>query len=337
MAETDGPVCRALTWLHSAQTTTGELPAWASPLDGAEPVWMPDSLKFITALATTSLATIDEPRAVDLVDRSVAFLRTEREPFALWRYWSSTNEQFAFTPVDADDTACCSMAVATRGDDTTPNVKLLLANRDAEGRFRTWLIPHRGGRGLRWRRAMRAERRPAIQARRAELWSTTEAEPDDVDVVVNANVCRYLGAEAPAQAADWVASTLRSGTEIGADKWHRNASTFYASVADGARRGVGVFSDLEGLVTDRITARCRGGDLAAPLDIAHSLLALQSFGSTSPVRNELASALAAAQLPDGSWSRSIFYFGGPKELFGWASEALTAAHAAAALHGEGRC
>ena len=34
------------------------------------------------------------------------------------------------------------------------------------------------------------------RARRLELWNTTEADPDDVDVVVNANACRYLGAKA---------------------------------------------------------------------------------------------------------------------------------------------
>lgn len=337
MGETDGPVQRALSWLHGAVASTGELPSWASPLDQGDPIWLPDSLKFVTALATTSLAAIDRPIAVELTDRSVAFLRTERERFGLWRYWSQSNEQYGFTPPDADDTACCSLAVATRGDDTSENVALLLANRDPEGRFRTWFVPHADVRGFRWRRAMKPERSPEVQARRAELWSTTEADPDDVDVVVNANVCRYLGAQAPADAAGWVAATLAEGTEIGADKWHRNATTFYLSVADGARRGVGSFAELEGRVVDRIRTRWDEGSVVAPLDLAQCLLALQAFGAAAETRTHLADALEAAQLPDGSWERSIFYFGGPLELFGWASEALAGAYAARGLDAEGRC
>lgn len=337
MAETDGTVQRALTWLGGAVAPTGELPSWASPLDQGEPVWLPDSLKFVTALAATSLAAIERPEAAALVDRSVAFLRSERERFALWRYWSLSNEQYGFTPPDADDTACCSLAVGTRGDDTTENVALLLANRDPDGRFRTWFVPHDDVGGFRWRRAMRSERSAEVRARREELWATTEADADDIDVVVNANVCRYLGAAAPADASGWVAATLRAGTEIGADKWHRNATTFYASVADGARRGVAPFAALEGVVVDRIQQRWESGSLTAPLDQAQSLLALQAYGAAVSARKELGGALEASQLADGSWERTIFYYGGPLELFGWASEALTTAYAARALDAEGRC
>ena len=336
MADTNAPVRRALEWLAQAQAPTGELPAWASPLDQGEPIWLPDSLKFITALAATSLTAVDDPTASGVVDRAVAFLRLEREPSALWRYWSQANPQYGFTPADADDTACCSMAVAARGDVTDGNVPLLLANRDVEGRFRTWFTPHPGTRGLRWRRAMRGERSSEVRARRAELWETTEADPGDVDVVVNANVCRYLGPKAPAEAAEWVADTLRSGIEVGADKWHRNASTFHASVADAARRGVTAFEPLAGLVADRIDQRWTAGELEAPLDLAQSLLALQAFEAAPPLRAAIADTLVARQLDDGSWTRSIFYFGGPKELFGWASEALATAYAAVGLHAEGR-
>lgn len=336
MGVTQDAVRRALAWLATAQAPTGELPSWASPLEGA-PDWTEDSLKFVTALATIALATVDDPAAEAIVERAVGFLRSEREPFALWRYWSTANEQFAFTPADADDTACCSLAVAALGDDTHENVPLLLKNRDRAGRFRTWFVPHPGTHGLRWRRAMRAERTAATRDLREALWETTEAEMGDVDVVVNANVCRYLGPSAPADAAEWVATTLRDGPEVGADKWHRNPTTFYASVADGAERGVAAFAAIEGVVVDRITERWRSGSLITPLDQAQSLLALQAFSATTPTRAALARALAESQADDGSWARSIFYYGGPREVFGWASEALATAYAASALGAEGRC
>ena len=106
-------VDRALDWLRADQAATGELSSYASPLgEGVEVDWTADSLKFITALIALAVAEVDDPRATAIVDGVVHFLRSEREHHALWRYWTSANELFDYTPPDADDTACASMAVA---------------------------------------------------------------------------------------------------------------------------------------------------------------------------------------------------------------------------------
>ena len=323
-------VDRALAWLAGVQAPTGELPAWASPLDVAVPSWTLDPLNFITALAAVALDAIDHPRAAAIVDAAVAFVVCERQQNGLWRYWASTNDQTGFTPADADDTACCSLAASLRGHDPTRNIALLLANRDRAGRFRTWFVP-RGRGGLRLRAALWDERSRSVRRERAALWETTEAEPGDVDAVVNANVCRYLGPAAPAAAARWVVDEIRAGNEIGADKWHRNATTLYLSVADGARRGVPEFTDAEGAIVDRIAGAWALGRIEAPLDRAQAALALQAYGAAPAVLGELLDALESTQTREGCWERSVFYYGGPKELFGWGSEALTTAYAAAAL------
>lgn len=325
------PVARALLWLKEAQIETGEVPAWATPLEDAEPLWSEDSLNFITALAATSLANIERQDAVRLVDSAIEFLEQEQQPNGLWRYWATANEQTSFTPADADDTACCSMALGTRDRNTVANIPLLLSNRSSEGRFYTWFVPRNGLRGLRLRQALREERQKDVRELRASLWETTEAEPDDIDVVVNANVCRYLGSEAPYSASGWVASELRGGREVGSDKWHRIATTFYLSIADGAHRGVKAFEDLDGLIVDNISKAWSDGKLSTDLDKAQSLLALQRLDAQGDTSSEIASALEQAQSPAGSWERTIYYFGGPKEVFGWASEALTTSYAAEAL------
>ena len=327
-------VGRGLDWLVADQAATGELSSFASPLgEGVETLWTPDSLKFITALIALACAEVDDPRATVVVDGAVDFLRTEREHHALWRYWTRANELFDYTPPDADDTACCSMAVALRGDTTTANLVLLLANRDRQGAFFTWLIPHRSHVRPRFWWAVRDEFRAATRARRAELWANSEAWPDDVDGVVNANVVRYLGpVHAPAGAIEHVRRIITTGGEDDCDSWHRNRFTLYASIADGVRRGIESCGDLGPVIVARIADRSGDDGVGAPLDTALALVALHRFDAPAELRDRLRRALLDGQLPDGSWERSVFYYGGPDEVFGWASEALSTATAVQALH-----
>ncbi len=322
-----------LAWLERCQADTGELPAMASSLVDGPPQWTPDSLKFITALIAVALDGLDAPVAVGIVDRAVAFLRRERERSAQWRYWSRSSDLYDYTPPDVDDTACCSLAVATRGDSTAENVAVLLANRDADGRFYTWLLPRPGIRSPRWWWAVRDERRATTRRRRAELWQNSEARPDDVDGVVNANVIRYLGPEhAPVEAIDWVRTIVEDGREAHCDSWHRNRFTMYASIGDGARRGITAFERLGPVIVDRVADRVDGrGTVGPALDTAFALQAVQALGGSELLRRRLTEGLLALQQPDGSWEQSVFYYGGPKEQFGWASAALSTATAVAAV------
>jgi hypothetical protein len=325
---------RGLDWLLDNQEASGELASFATPLgSGTEPVWTRDSLKFITALVALACAQIADPRASAVIDSAVGFLTAERERTALWRYWTRANEQFGYTPPDADDTACCSMAVALRGQTTVANVPVLLANRDGDGRFYTWVIPHQGLRSPRLWWAVRDEFRPSVRQRRDELWRNTEAWPDDVDGVVNANVIRYLGPDrAPTEPVEWVVDIVRSGHEDDCDSWHRNRYTLYASVADGARRGIAAFTALGPAIVERIARRVEGdGHLGTSLDTALALVALAGFDGPVELQQRLRSALLERQMADGSWERSVFYFGGPDEVFGWGSEALSTATALQAL------
>lgn len=309
----------------------------ASPLGAGEPVWLPDSLKFITALVVLALDEIPHPQAAESVDKAVAFLWRERETMAQWRYWAATSPQYDFTPPDADDTACCSLAVTTRGHHTARNRAVLLANRDPEGRFYTWLLPRTLRPDPRWWWATRDERRSIVRRRRAELWSTTEAQPDDVDGVVNTNVIRYLGPHAPQAAVNWIRSIVERGIEDDCDSWHRNRYSLYASVADAHRRGVRGLASIAPNIVDRIVARVDAdGMVGPPLDTAMALLALGVFDGEPATRTTLAMALRDAQRDDGSWEKSVFYYGGPDEVFGWASEALTTAIVVQALAREAR-
>ena len=224
------------------------------------------------------------------------------------------------------------MAVATRGHRTRRNRAVLAANRDAAGRFYTWLIPHGATVDPRVVWAMRDELRGSVRELRHQLWDTTEANPDDVDGVVNANVIRYLADRAPEEAVRWVCSIVEEGHEDDCDSWHRNRFTLYASIADAHRRGVIAFSRIGDAVVERIVDRIDDlGTVGPPLDSAFALLALCEFGGPTRARRQLEEGLRRSQLEDGSWARSVFYYGGPKEVFGWASEQLSTAAAVQAL------
>lgn len=332
MIDSRSSVDAALAWLAEHQLATGELPSFASALGETEPVWEPDQLNFVTALCAEVLDTIDDPRARTIVDAAVERVRLERSFGARWRYWSRSNDRVEFTPPDADDTACCSMAVGLRGDDTSANVVHLLAATTPEGRFYTWLIPHGRATDPRVWWALRSERKATTRRLRAELWASTEAAAHDVDAVVNANVCRYLGPDrAPRGAVEWVASVVEAGVATH-DKWHRSPYSLWAAVAAGATGGITRFEALGSIVVDRISrAVLDDGTVGRDLDTALALLAVQRFGGPQPLQDRLAAGLVARQLASGAWRREVCYHGGPTEVFGWASEALTTAYAAAAL------
>lgn len=325
----------AVTWLLDAQTDDGDVPSYSSSLL-QDPDWQPDRPNFITALAVLALEDVAAPELRGFRDRARSYLLDQREPGGRWRYWSSSSPLHDYTPQDADDTACCAMAL---GDGPAAvDLAVLLANRDGRGRFYTWFVPHGDVRSLRHRWAIRAERTAAVRERRAVLWENSEAEPDDVDVTVNANVVRMLGVRAaPPEAVEWIASVVEGGTEVEDDKWYRSRTALYRSVAVSAVDGITRLAGLRDLVVGRLVDEIGPDGCRDDLERADALRVLRLFRAPEASVRRFADDLLDRQRPDGSWGRSICYFGGPQESFAFASEALataTAVGALAGLHGD---
>ncbi len=331
MTEPVAAVRAGVSWLTGAQQATGEFPSFASSLL-EEPRWEPDPLNFVTALTSLALEHVDLPEVEAMRVRVAAYLQGEREPAGLWRYWSREAALHDYTPPDADDTACCSLAVGRATE--RANVRLLLANRDRAGRFYTWFLLRPENRDLRYRWALRGERSKSARARREELWANSEASPGDVDATVNANVIRYLGPDrAPPAAIEWVASVIEAGTEIEEDHWYRSRTSLYRSVAVAAVQGVDRFVGLRHLVIERIADDPGPSALRNDLERADALRVLRLLRAPAVAVEQLAAALLKTQRPDGSWERALCYYGGPQESFGWSSESLTTATAVGALYG----
>lgn len=329
MNEIRGAVLAGTSWLESAQLPDGQFASYASSLQAA-PIWEPDSLNFVTALTSLALDGINSSSVAAMQARAAAYLRSQREPGGIWRYWSGNAPLHDYTPPDVDDTACCAMATGQRPAGAV--LDLLLANRDSRGRFYTWMLWRPMVRSYRYRWFLRAEGTVATRSRRDELWANSEASPDDVDVTVNANVIRFLGPKrSPGAAVEWVASVIESGAEVEQDHWYRSRTSLYRSVAVSAAGGIHRFAQLRDLIVRRITCDPGPDALRNDLEVADALKVLCLLNASCEVVASFVDQLLDRQRDDGSWDRSICYFGGPQESFAWSSESLTTATALGAL------
>ncbi len=73
--------------------------------------------------------------------RALTFLLGQRDRHGLWRHWTKDHPFFRQLPPDMDDTCCVSAALAGAGSAEVADPALLLANRDAQGMFLTWIMP----------------------------------------------------------------------------------------------------------------------------------------------------------------------------------------------------
>jgi hypothetical protein len=325
----EAAVRAGIEWLRGAQDGHGEFPSYSSSLI-TEPSWARDHVNFVTALTSLALDEVELPEVVAMRYKAAAHLRNQRERYNLWRYWSKGSLLHDYTPPDADDTACCSLAI---GADRASNMTMLLANRDQQGRFYTWFGIHPGIADVRLSWRFRNERSATTRARRDELWANSEAGPDDVDVTVNANVLRYLGANrAPLKAVEWVASVVERGAEIDEDRWYRSRTSLYRALTSPEMIGIGRFAGLRGVILHRLTVDPGPEALRSDLERADALRVLRRLGAEGDLIARATDDLLSRQTSDGSWERAICYFGGPQESFGWASESLATAAAIAALH-----
>lgn len=311
-APAEEALARAIAFLEARQHADGEIPI--------EIYWpgfsRPDPSLFPTALAAHCLSF--DPRAARLRERALDLLEKEMLRGGFWKHRHHSNSQFHEMPPDVDDTACASASLRAGGRAVPDNTRRLLANRNRQGLFRTWLI--------------REEllRRPI---RTIRFFSITTSRPFDLDAVVNANVLFYLGRRPETEAAlAYVLRVLEEDVEATCDKWYDRApiARYFFSRAFRA-----VAPEYGELVATRAAAERPDNALDLALT-ASTLLDWDREPDLEP--------LLAAQLPSGGWPRAALYTGGRPRLpgGGWfapldpmaplfGSEALTTAFCVEAL------
>jgi len=327
-------VARGLAFLARSQLGSGAFPVLASTdptfVDG-----VPDPSVFPTALVAHCLSFHEA--AAPLRARACDFLLAEMDRHGLWKHWPRHHPQHESLPPDLDDTSCAAATLAAAGRDLPDHREILLANRNREGLFLTWVVPR-----LRWTAA--AHRRATLpQLRRAPalylFFRKTSARPSDVDAVVNANVLFRLGPVAGTEPArELLLAVLRAGDEARCDKWYESPFAIWYFFS---RALAGTAPEAGRIVGERIAS----ARPASALEAALAICALNYW--KAPVPATLTDLLLVEQRESGGWPAAALYHGGRRRLgrraFApphpdtphWGSEALTTGLAIEALGNRG--
>ena len=265
---------------------------------------------FVSAFCALALERSAEPRARAICAATGAYLADTIEHPGLWRY-------YRHLPQDLDSTALCSLVIGTHPWILLGrNVPTMLANRDAEGRFMTWVL---------------AEDEPDVVSK-----FRIEADP-----VVNANVIAYLGDHPETRDAQrWLESLIAEGNVEGSSKWYPDKIATYYAVSRAMVRARPALDSLRPVLADRLLEL--GGDQGGfgnVLQTAQAVSALHNIGRVDGIdaKREV-ERLLGSQHEDGSWPE-LLAFGdqtlkwGAVGQIGHGSEAVTSAFCIEALEG----
>ena len=263
---------------------------------------------FISAYCVLALEYCREARARSICAAARAYLADTIEYPGFWRY-------YRHLPQDLDSTTLSSLVIGTHPWILLErNVPRILANRDGEGRFMTWVL--------------------------------TEDEPDvvsrfriEADPVVNANVIAYLGDRPETREAQrWLEALVAEGDLAGSSKWYPDEVAVYYAIARAMGRAEPALSGLRPVLADRVLGlQDDSGDFGNVLQTAQAVSVLHEVGRLDRIdAKRQAERLLCSQREDGSWPE-LLAFGdqslkwGAVGQIGHGSEAVTSAFCIEAL------
>ncbi|MYJ76311.1 MAG: hypothetical protein F4089_15000 [Gammaproteobacteria bacterium] len=264
---------------------------------------------FVSALCALALGSSNDARARAICAATRAYVAETIEYPGFWRY-------YLHLPQDLDSSTLCSILIGNHPWILLGrNVERMLANRDDDGRFRTWLLD--------------------------------EDEPDvvapfriEADPVVNANVIAYLGDHpATKDAQAWLAALVEDGRLEGSSKWYPDTVAIQYAIARAmARAQPAALDQLRPVLADRILAqRDDDGGFGNILQTAQATSALDNVGALHRLdTKQTLTRFIGSQREDGSWPELLAF--GDQSLkwgkfgqIGHGSEAVTSAFCVEAM------
>ena len=241
---------------------------------------------FVSAFCALALECSNEPRAKAMYSAAKAYIISTMEYPGLWRY-------YRHLPLDLDSTTLCSLVIGEHPwIFLGKNVPQILANRDDEGCFMTWV---------------HAEGEPDVVSS-----FRIEADP-----VVNANVIAYLGDHPETKNAQrWLESLITDGDLEGSSKWYPDTVMVYYATTRAMIRAKPALDRLRPILVDQILGLCdENGQFDNILQSAQAISALDNLGSLGSIDvKSQVERLINSQRDDGSWPE-ILAFG--DQLLKW--------------------
>jgi hypothetical protein len=283
-----------------------------------------DSSPFVTSLVLYSISFLDGQRVREITSKALDFLLDEVEGSGLWSYWSSRNPRYKLLPPDLDDTCCISYVLRQKHRNLHSNTEIILANRNRDGQFHTWLVPRSTF------EAELVEKINQVVDPSALLSLLFYGTVDDVDGVVNANVLFYLGEnENTKRAIDYLVDIVLNETEGNCSKFYIDRHSFYYMLSRAYFNGVLSLEKAKETVISRIIPmQNNDGAFGNELLTALIVCSILNFDSQMPELSKAIGYLLRTQKEDGSWRRLPMFLG-PAPYYG--SEELTTAFCVEAL------
>jgi len=242
---------------------------------------------FISAFCALALQASDNPLAKKIIRKTTQYLVETIEYPGLWRY-------YRHLPLDLDSSSLGSLMLGSHPWICFGRNRVrMLANRDEQGRFMTWLLD--------------------------------EGEPDvvsqfriEADPVVNANIIAYLGdCDATRPAQNWLRQLIEENIVKGTSKWYPDEVSIYYAVSKAIERVQPALDQLKPTIADRLlNLRDVQGDFGNIFCTARAVSTLYNIGWLN--RIDLTKEflrLIETQQADGSWPE-VLAFGDQSRKFG---------------------
>lgn len=299
-------ISKSTAFLYKSQLPYGEFRTYASSDKTMASNCVFDSSPFGTALILYSISFVDNVKVKEMTEKALRFFVEEMEDRGIWRYWTSRNDNRI--PPDLDDISCVSYVLKKNKVPFPSNVDIILANRNEQGIFRTWLVDF-------------------ITLIASPKWATWS---NQVDCVVNANVLFYLGEnDETRKAINYLNDIIKNNEEDSCSQHYLDKLSFYYMLSRAYFNGVSSLSISQGRIIDRvISMQQKDGSFGNGLKTALAICTLLNFGFQNPGMDKAIERILRTQMGNGSWERAAFYLG-PAPYYG--SGELTTAFCIEAL------
>ena len=322
----DQAIAQGIDFLHAMQLPSGTFRIFCSPHPLLEENCKRDHSTFQTAQISYSLNSIKLEKVEEIVSKAIRFLLGEMQDGGVWRYTCSPNPDYL--PPDVDDTACISSLLKQHGVSFPDNTGVMLGNRDSRGLFYTWILPR-----LTWTTQTsywRVALRQLLKLRQLYwFYTVTECRPNDLDLVVNANVLHYLGERPETNPIiRYLIQIIEEQAEETCDKYYANRFNFYYFLSRNYAAGVRAFEAVGSTIVERIKSYAHvngmiGNHILHTAQAACALMDWHHWKDNSAVLDNAIQAILCVRNPSGGWRKCPFYYSGPSKKLAWGSEELT--------------